>query len=96
MNTTKTGGRKKKELVWTTKDGKEIPFSQLEFSHLLSILRMIERKSEEGVTIHYGGLGVDAEDMWYDEETIYGEDVLKAYHYAELEEELAKRTRRIR
>lgn len=35
------------EKVWTTQDGREIPISQLEDSHLLSILKMIKSQAED-------------------------------------------------
>ena len=55
-----------------TKDGKKILLSDLELSHLENIIKWIEKKANEGLTIRYGGSGNCAEDMWYDEDTLYG------------------------
>lgn len=35
------------KLTWRTKDGKEIPLSELSDEHLLNILRLIQQRREE-------------------------------------------------
>ena len=65
-----------------TKDGKKIKLADLETSHLENIIKWIERKSKEGLTVRMGG-GLCAEDMWYDEETYYGEEAKNIYFFDE-------------
>jgi hypothetical protein len=74
----------------TTKEGRKIKLSNLELNHLKNIIRWIERKSVEGLTISIGG-GTCAEDMWCDEYTIYGEKVFKKLNYYDYKAELSKR-----
>ena len=74
----------------TTKEGNKIKLSDLELYHLKNIIRWIERKSAEGVTFRSGG-GTCAEDMWYDEDTYYGEEALKKLNYYDYKAELGKR-----
>ncbi|MDM8232300.1 hypothetical protein QUW56_02660 [Phocaeicola barnesiae] len=40
--------RESGSLVWKTKEGKTIPIKDLSDNHLISIIRMIDRKNEEG------------------------------------------------
>lgn len=75
---------------WETKDGEQIPYSKLKDSHLLNILKWIERRAESGITILSGG-GVDSEDMWYEEYEIEGDEVLERYDYKGLLKEAKKR-----
>jgi hypothetical protein len=70
-----------------TKNGEKIKICDLETSHLKNIINLIERKSKEGITIRMGG-GSTAEDMWYDEEEIYGEDVKIELNFYDYEKEL--------
>ncbi len=60
---------------WITAEDKKIPISKLRDSHLLNIIAMLERYAEEGLTISYGGSGFDIDDFWYEEETLYDQDV---------------------
>jgi hypothetical protein len=76
----------------TTRDGKEIKLCDMSDSHLEATIKMIERKAKEGLLICMGGGGPDAEDMWYDEETIYGDEVLEYFEYSEY---IKERNRRI-
>lgn len=39
--------RESGSLVWKTKEGKNIPIKDLSDKHLLSIIRMIDRKTEQ-------------------------------------------------
>lgn len=51
--------------TWTTKDGRDIEIKDLEDSHLLNILKLIERMAEELDGSIIDGGGVDANDIWY-------------------------------
>jgi len=73
-----------------TKDGKKILLSDLELSHLENIINLIERKSIEGYTSRNGG-GSCAEDMWYDEDTYYGEEAKKEMNYKDYISEFERR-----
>jgi len=76
---------------WETQTGEEIEYTKLEDSHLLNILKWIERRAENGMTIEDGG-GYDLEDMWYDSWGIEGDEVLERYDYKGLLREAEKRT----
>lgn len=73
-----------------TKDGTKIALADLEIGHLKNIIRWIERKSVEGFTTRDGG-GTDCEDMWYYEQTFYGEEALIELNYYDYKNELRKR-----
>ena len=81
----------KEEKTWTTKDGKEIPYSKLEDTHLLNILKLIERKAEEldGEIINGGGIVWDTDDIWYVEGT--EEEWREKFGYLGLKTEAVKR-----
>lgn len=73
-----------------TKDGKLIDLKDLELDHLNNIINWIERKAKEGLFIKEGG-GHDAEEMWYDEYTIYGQEVKNRFSYNSYKKELESR-----
>ena len=73
-----------------TREGKKIKLCDLELGHLKNILKWIEKKADEGITIRRGG-GFTAEDMWYDEEELYGERALEYLNYYQYKAELNKR-----
>jgi len=73
-----------------TKDGRKIKLADLELSHLKNILKCIERKAKKGLTIRMGG-GSTAEDMWYDENTYYGEEAKRQLNYYDYKAELERR-----
>jgi hypothetical protein len=73
-----------------TKDGKKIKLSDLETSHLENILKLIERKAKEGLIVRMGG-GSCAEDMWYHEETYYGEEAKSQLNFLDYKDELQRR-----
>jgi len=73
-----------------TKDGKKIKLADLELSHLVNILKLIERKAKKGLTVRVGG-GSTAEDMWYDEETYYGEEAKMQLNFYDYKAELESR-----
>jgi len=60
---------------WTTATGKRIPISELKDSHLINIINMIDKYKEEGLIISSSG-GFDPDEFWYDEEVLYGQDVI--------------------
>ena len=74
-----------------TKDGKKILLSDLELSHLENIIKWIEKKAIDGLTIRHGGSGNCAEDMWYDEDTLYGKKAKKEMNYKDYISELERR-----
>jgi hypothetical protein len=73
-----------------TKDGKKIKLSDLETGHLENIIKWIERKAKEGLTVRMGG-GSCAEDMWYEQETYYGEDAKRQLNFYDYKAELKNR-----
>ena len=74
-----------------TKDGKKIKLIDLELGHLKNIIKSIERKVKEGLTVRYGGCGSCAEDMWYDEEICYGEEAKRKLNFYDYKAELKRR-----
>ena len=78
--------------TWITKNNEEIPFNELEDSHLLNIIKYIRQKAKEGIQI-VSAFGYDGDDdfMSGDIEELYGKDVLKYYDYNELFKEARKR-----
>ena len=75
--------------------GRRYKLSEMTDKHLDATIKLIERKAWEGITIHSGGGGPDAEDMWYEQYTIYGAEALNKMHYWNYvrEQELRKMTR---
>lgn len=63
------------------RDGKVIEISEMGDQHLLNTIKLMQRKASSGVTVHYGGGGPLAEDMWYDEEIIKGDEALESFNY---------------
>ena len=76
---------------WVTSTGDEIPYRELETGHIVNIIKWIERKAREGITLQFGGGGPDPEDMYYDEEYIEGKEVFDRYDYKGLKKELENR-----
>jgi hypothetical protein len=76
--------------VHTTKDGKKIKLCNMTDDHLQATISLLERKAEEGVTVRMGG-GSCAEDMWYDEDTLYGNEALERLGYVEYVKERNRR-----
>ncbi len=74
----------------TTQDGTEIELQDLGLSHLKNIIKWIDRKAADGLTIKMG-CGLDAESAWYDESTFFGEDARKQLDYYEYCAELRRR-----
>lgn len=82
--------RTAKKFMHVTKNGDKIVLSKLEDSHLQNIINLLQRKAKEGVKIRYGG-GTTADDIWYDEDMLYGEEALKHLHYGEYAAEQKRR-----
>ncbi len=72
------------------KNGNTTKINDLTTGHLKNIIRLIRRKAKEGVTIRDGG-GSEPDDMWYTEETIRGDEVLRHMHHEMYAAELTKR-----
>ena len=84
----------KKKFMHITKDGDQIALSKLEDSHLQNIINLMQRKAKEGIVVRYGG-GSTADDIWYDEDHLYGEEALAKMHYGEyVAEQKRRRTMR--
>ena len=73
-----------------TKDGSLVPLDQLTDSHLANILSFLKRKATNGVTVCSGG-GVCADETWYDEDILYGEEALDHLNYYEYADEAKRR-----
>lgn len=80
----------KAKFMHITKNGDKIALSKLEDSHLQNIINLLQRKAKEGVKVRYGG-GTTADDIWYDEDMLYGEEALKHLHYGEYVAEQKRR-----
>ena len=66
-----------------TRDGTRIPLGQLTDSHLMNIMRFLVRRSKDGVVIAFGdwcGAG-DVDEIWFDEDVIYGKEALNYLNY---------------
>ena len=72
------------------KTGRKILIKDLETSHLENIIKFIEQKAKNGLVIQHGG-GTTAEDMWYDEDHLFGEEVLEHMNYYDYKNELNSR-----
>lgn len=85
-----------KEKIWTTKDGRQIPYEELEDDHLLNILHWIERAAMKGYVsvvwnaVGFVGDGVDG-DVWAEEYEYRGVKALEHFDYFELAKEALKR-----
>ena len=78
------------------KEGNEALLCDLELSHLENIIKYIERRAKEGVTvIEGGGYSWDVETMWCDENTIYGSRVKNKMNYKHYVHELKRRNEKI-
>ncbi len=88
QNETKKINMKK---YWETKEGDEIEYKKLEDNHLLNILKWIERRAENGMTVMEGAWCPFEKDGYYDEYEIKGDEVLEKYDYKELVKEAKRR-----
>ena len=77
--------------VWITKDETEIRYKDLEDSHLLNILKFIEKKAKEGIEQGVYGYEPDDDFMSGDIWVINGREVKDYYDYSGLKREAKKR-----
>ena len=70
--------------------GKTYRLRDMSDEHLDRTIALIERKAKEGIVVRIGG-GICAEDMYYDEYKVTGEEAKKLMHY---DEYMKERTRR--
>jgi len=78
-----------KKLIWTTKEGEEIEFKNLELGHLQNIIELVKRRAKECDGDIINGGGHDDADIWCD--VGYEEDWLIKFRYKELINELKSR-----
>ncbi len=69
-----------KPAIHKMRDGSTIPISQMTDSHLENTMMMLRRISIRGLTLRQGG-GCFSEDMWYDQEILFGKEALSALGY---------------
>lgn len=74
-----------------TSDGKEIAIKNLTTEHLINIINWIEKKAEKGVIVAYGDTGPSADDYFYDEVLLKGEDAKLHLNYSIYKTELNRR-----
>jgi len=72
------------------KDGSLIAIKDMTDSHLINTAKMLRRKAKEGIVIRRGG-GSCAEDMWYDEDHLYGSDALREINFYTYKSECDRR-----
>jgi hypothetical protein len=77
----------------TTKLGQQIPLEDLTDSHLDNIIRWIERKAQDGMTVTWAMGGPSYEEMWEDTKDIRGDEVLEHLDYAKYVREKKRRTK---
>lgn len=90
-----------KPTIHTCKNGSQVclnyhnPYGQkiprMKDSHLLNTIKYIKKRCKEGITVKYGDTGCSAEDMWYDEKTVYGKEAKKLLNYKKYKEEAISR-----
>ena len=74
----------------TDKNGNKTLLKDLGTSHLINIIKLIERKAKEGIIERHGG-GFDALDIWYEEDHISGKEALESMNYDDYVTELKSR-----
>ena len=72
------------------KNGVKMKISELTDSHLINIIKMIKRKSKEGLFFGFG-CGSEPESFHYDFEEYYGDEVKEKLNYKSYKKEAKKR-----
>ena len=75
----------------TTKDGRKIRLQDMTDAHLSATISLFERRAEKGIAVTTGG-GYCAEDIWFDEEVVFGEEALEHLGYADYVKERDRRS----
>jgi len=78
-------------MTHVTKDGKEIPISEMSDSHLRNTILFYERKAKEGFEVVRGECTGDLLESWVYREEMIGQEARK---HLNLDEYLAEATRR--
>lgn len=73
-----------------TADRVEMEISDMGDAHLVNTCRLIKMKAKSGHVVRYGG-GTCAEDMWYDEDHLFGEEALDKLNFSAYAAEAKKR-----
>ncbi len=73
-----------------TKDGVTIRIQDMGDTHLQNTIRLIERRAKEGLVVRSGG-GYGPDDFWYEEEILFGTDVLIHLNYSAYVKESLRR-----
>lgn len=86
----------RKEKVWRTRDGTNIPFSKIDNAHLLNILTWIKRVAAAGISVEVEDGGIFGTFDEFPSEPkrtlkMKGKIVYEALHYDDLIEEAKKR-----
>ena len=74
-----------------TRDGEIIPLKDISLNHLINIIKYIERRAEEGVSVVSASYGVDMMDMDFIEEVFRGQNALDIMNYDTYVNELNRR-----
>ena len=93
LNQSKTNTNTMKHHI--TKKGEKILIKNLKDSHLINIIKYIERRAKEGIEVFYGGCGVGGEDIWADSDTLKGRCALDYLNHEVYVKELKKRNLKI-
>ena len=72
--------------TWTTSNGDEIKYKDLEDSHILNIKLFIEKKANEGLEME-SGIDIDS----YDTYTMSGDEVFDFFDYDGIIKEIKRR-----
>jgi len=72
-----------------TKDGKEIPISQMDNDHLINTIKRMHRNMDTGIVVRYGGSSFG--ECYYDEDMLDGYELAERFGYRDYVEELVKR-----
>jgi len=76
--------------IHVTRNGTKIKLCEMTNSHLAATIRLRERKAKEGIVVRYGD-GSCLEDIWYDEDHLFGDDVKEHMNYNDYVIELNSR-----